>query len=115
MSSITRIPHTTTWDYLIKSLADRFIRSPKVVKEEIMTEFWTSSSDGAVEKSFKLFAMRRLLEILQRCFHSLEVRFDIISFLRLLSTLLIKIYRTRQTPIPRNFATNLNRLKTKLA
>ena len=85
MSSITRIPHTTTWDYLIKSLADRFIRSPKVVKEEIMTdvsnlvqEFWTTLSDGAVEDKF--FAMRRLLEILQRCFHFLEVRFDIISF-----------------------------------
>ena len=110
MSSITRVPHTTTWDYLNGCLADRFIRSPKVVKEEIMTdvsnlvqEFWTTSSDGAVEESFKFFAMRRLLEILQRCFHSLEVRFDIISFLRLLSTFLIKIYRS------------LNRLKTESA
>ena len=100
MSSITRVPRTTTWIYFTEHLEDRFIRSPIVVKEEIMTdvsdlvqEFWTTSSDGAVEESFNFFAMRRLLEILKQCFDSLEVRFDIISFLRLLSTLLIEIYR----------------------
>ena len=79
MSSTTRVLHTTTWDYFISHLPDRFRRSPLAVKEAIMTdindlvqEFWRTSSD--VEPSF--FAMRRLLEILQRC---LEVCFDIIS------------------------------------
>ena len=88
-SSITRV-HTTTWNYFTKSLSDRFIRSPEVVMEEIMTDindllqdFWTSSN-GAVGTSF--FAMRRLLGILKKCFDSLEVCFDKISFLRLLST-----------------------------
>ena len=95
MSSITRV-HATTWDYftenLEKGLEDRFLDSPKVVKEEIMkdindlvqgSEFATSINlNGAV------FAMRssRLLRILQSCFNSLEneldymVCFDIISF-----------------------------------
>jgi hypothetical protein len=83
MSSITRVLHTTTWVYFTEHLAYRFIRSPKVVKEAIMTnindlvqEFWTTSSDGAVGASF--FAMRRLLEILQKCFDFLKVCFDII-------------------------------------
>ena len=44
---------------------------------DLVQEFWRSSSDGAVEASF--FAMRRLLEILQGCFDILEVCFDIIS------------------------------------
>ena len=84
MSSFTRV-HATTWDYFTKSLADRFIRSPKVVKEEIMTdindlvqEFWTSSN-GAVGAS--LIAMRRLFEILLGYFNFLKVCFDIIIFL----------------------------------
>ena len=76
-SSITRV-HTTTWDYFTKRLARRFIDSPEVVKEEIMTdindlvqEFWTSSN-GAVGTSF--FGMRSgcLFEILQWCFDCLE-------------------------------------------
>ena len=83
-SSITRV-HTRTWSYFTKSLADRFIHSPKELKEAIMTdindlvqEFWTSSN-GAVGTSF--FAMRSscLFGILQKCFESL-VCFDIISF-----------------------------------
>ena len=89
-SSITRILHTTTWDYFAKYLRVRFIPSPKVVKETIMTdindlvqEFWTSS-DGAVGASF--IAMRRLLEILQGCLDSWKVCFDIIFILRLPST-----------------------------
>jgi hypothetical protein len=60
-----------------------FSRSPKVVKEAIMTdindlvqEFLRTSSDGAVEAS--LFAMRRLLGILQGCFDILEVCFLIL-------------------------------------
>ena len=72
MSSITPVLHTTTWDYFTSRLPDCFIRSPKEVKEAIMTdindlvqEFWTSS-DGTVGAA--LFAMRRLLEILQVCF-----------------------------------------------
>ena len=80
MSSVTRVLHTTTWDYFTRRLADRFIPSPKVVKEEIMRdindlvqEFWTTSIDGAVKASF--FAMRRLLGILQRCLFFLEVCF----------------------------------------
>ena len=86
-SSITRVLHTTTWIYFT-ILGDRFFRSPKVVKEAIMTdiydlvqEFWTSS-DGAVGASF--IAMRRLLEILQLVLW--KVCFDIIFVLRLPST-----------------------------
>ena len=93
-SSITRV-HTTTWDYFTESLPGCFIRSPKEVKEEIMTDiynlvqefkFWTSST-GAVETSF--FAMRssRLLGILQTCFDSLEINvIHIISFFATAST-----------------------------
>ena len=92
--SITRL-HTETRNYFNQSLVDHFIRSPKVVVEEIMTDisdllqkFWTTSN-GAVEASF--FAMRSscLLGILQICFDSLVdddmvnddmVCFDIIPF-----------------------------------
>ena len=78
-SSITRVLHTTTWDYFSLRLPGDFRHSPKVVKEAIITdiddlveEFRTNSSD--VGASF--FAMRRLLDILQDI---LEVCFDIIS------------------------------------
>ena len=84
MPSITRVLHPTTWDYFISRLPDRFSFSPNVVKEAIMTninhlvqEFWRTSSNRDVGASF--FAMRRLFEILQRCFSNLEVCFDIIS------------------------------------
>jgi hypothetical protein len=84
MSSITPVIHTTTWDYFTSHLPHRFILSPKVVKEAIMTdindlvqELWRTPSD--VGTSF--FAMRCLLKILQECFDDfkLEVCFDIIS------------------------------------
>jgi hypothetical protein len=85
ISSSTRVLHTTTWDYFTSYLPSRFIRSPEVVKEAVMTviddllqEFWRTSSDGVVGTSF--FAMRRLLEILQKCTPILEVCLDIISF-----------------------------------
>ena len=72
MSSITRVPHTTTWDYFILHLPSRFIRTPEIVKEAIMTdindlveEFWRTSNDGDVGAS--LFAMRRLHMILGDC------------------------------------------------
>ena len=91
MSSITRLLHPITWKYFTSRLPDRFIRSPKVVKEAIMAdindlvqEFWRTSSDGAVGAgSESFFAMRRLFENLQECFVILEVCFDIISVLRL--------------------------------
>ena len=83
MSSITRILHTT-WDYFTSQLPDRFSRSPKVVKEAIMTdinhliqEFWGTSSGGVEGAS--LFAMRRLFEILQKCSDIMEVCFVITS------------------------------------
>ena len=83
MSSITRILHTT-WDYFTSKLPDRFSRSPKVVKEAIMTdinhliqEFWGTSSSGVEGAS--LFAMRRLFEILQKCSDIMEVCFVITS------------------------------------
>ena len=86
-SSITRVLHTSTWGYFTAFLGDHFIRSPKVVKEAIMTdindlvqEFWTSS-DGAVGASF--FAMRRLFEILDGCLSFWKVCFDIIDCRRL--------------------------------
>ena len=73
MTPITRVLHTTTWNYFTNHLASRFIHSPKVVKEEIMAdindlvqEFRMSSRDGAAGESF--VAMYRLLEILQVCF-----------------------------------------------
>jgi hypothetical protein len=94
MSSITPVLHTKTWDYFTSRLPDRFSRSPKVVKEEIMRdinnlvqEFWRTSSDGAVGAPFS--EMRQLLEILQVCSDNFEVCFDIVSVLRLPSTLLI--------------------------
>ena len=89
MSSITRV-HATTWKYFANSLPDRFIRSPKVVMEEIMTDIndlvqeLQTSSNGAIAES--LFAMRRLFEILLKCFQLFNVCFDIISVLRLTST-----------------------------
>ena len=86
-SSITRAIHTSTWDYLTPHLPPRFIRSPKVVKEAIITdingfvqEFWRASTDEVNGES--IFAMRRMHEILRRC---LEVCF----FWRLLWTWLI--------------------------
>ena len=88
-SSITRV-HTTTWNYFTDSLEDRFIESPKVVMEEIMTDIndlvqeFQTSSNGAIAAS--LFAMRRLYEILLKCFRLFNVCFDIISVLRSMST-----------------------------
>ena len=73
MSSITRVLHTTTWDFFATYLPDHFSNSPKEVKEAIMVdisdlveEFWRTSSDADVGAS--LFAMRRLFAILQECF-----------------------------------------------
>ena len=92
MSSITRVLHTTTWDYFSKYLGRRFIGSRKVVKEAIMAdinglvqEFRMSSRDGAVGESF--VAMRCLHKILKVYFdRSLEVCFDFSLFLQMLST-----------------------------
>jgi hypothetical protein len=106
--SSTRVLHTTTWVDFTKRLAYRFILSPKVVMEEIITdindlveEFWTTSSDGAVEVSF--FAMRRLLEILQGCFDFSEVCFDIISVFATAVYLADKIYRQTRIISPSRF------------
>jgi hypothetical protein len=91
MSSISRILGLF---YLTSSS-----RSPKIVKEAIMTdindlvqEFWRTSSDGAVGATF--FAMGRLLKILQECFNISEVFLILFPLLRLPSTWLIKNYRT---------------------
>ena len=77
MSSITRVLHTSTWDFFSSHLADGFSQSPKVVQEAIITDiddlvekFRRTSSD--VGASF--FAVHRLLHILQDIF---EVCFDI--------------------------------------
>ena len=48
---------------------------------DLVLEFWMTSGDGGVGGS--TFAMRRLFEILHRCFDNLEVCFDIISALLL--------------------------------
>jgi hypothetical protein len=92
VSSNTRVLHTATWDYFILELPGRFIDSPKVVKEAIMTdindlvqEFGRTSCDEAVGASF--FAIRSLFEILRRCYGYLKVCFDILfPFLTLPST-----------------------------
>ena len=101
MSSTARALHTTTWDYFTSCLPGRFSRSPEVVKGAIMTdinalvqEFWTTSRDAAVGASF--FAMRRLLEILERCSEFLEVCSDIISVFAS-AVLADKIYRCTTT------------------
>ena len=80
MSSITRVLHTATWDYFTSHLPDRFIRSPKAVKESIMTEisdlvqeFWRTSTDGIDASAESLFAMCRLFEILHKCLDNFEV------------------------------------------
>ena len=89
MSSITNV-HATTWNYFANNLSGHFIHSPKVVMEEIMTDIndlvqeLQTSSNGAIAES--LFAMRRLYEILLKCFRLFNVCFDIISVLRLTST-----------------------------
>ena len=88
MSSITRVLHTATWDYLTSCLSNRFIRAPEVVKEAIMTdindfaqEFWRISTDETDEET--LLAMRHLFKILQKCLDSFEVCFFyIFLFLR---------------------------------
>jgi hypothetical protein len=70
------------------------------VKETIMTDindlmrdFWRTSGGGADGESF--FAMRHLLEILQECFHILEVCFDF--FFPFLRQLMKIFYRGRRT------------------
>ena len=85
MSSITRVLHTSTWNYLTSHLPYRFTCSPYVVKEAIMAdindlvqEFWSTSTDGIDRES--LFAMRRLFEILQKCLDSFEVCFIYFCF-----------------------------------
>ena len=99
MSSITRVLHTTTWNYFTSCLPNRFVRSPKVLKEAIMAdindlvqEFWRYSSDGSVVSGVSFFAMRLLFENMEEYFVILEVSFDIISISRLPLTWLIKIY-----------------------
>ena len=94
MSSISRVLHSATWNYFTSRLPERFIRSPKLVKEAIMTnindlvqEFWRTSTDRTDGES--LFAMRRLFEILQKCLDKFQVCF-IFLLLRLPSTWLIK-------------------------
>ena len=86
MSSITQVLHTATWHYFILNLPVGFVRSPKVVKEAIMTdindlvqEFCRTSSD--VGASF--FAMHFLLQVLEQIF---EVCSDIIAVLATAST-----------------------------
>ena len=98
MSSITRVLHTKTLDCFTSCLADRFIRSPKVVKEAIMTdindlvqEFWRTSSYLDVGAS-SFFVMHRLFEILQSI---LEVRFDTISVFATVVDIADKTYRCR--------------------
>ena len=104
MSSITRVLRTATWDFFTSRLPDRFIRSPKIVKEVIMTdindfvqESWRTSSDGAVKASF--FAMRRLLGILQDCFNNLDVCFAVFATAVDLAEK-EEFYRSQQTVIP---------------
>ena len=90
MPSNTQVLHIATWNYFTICLPDRFSRSPKVLKEAIMTDindfvqefwsFWWISSDENVVNVASFYAMRCLLEILQKCFDILKVCFAIISF-----------------------------------
>jgi hypothetical protein len=99
MSSITRVLHTTTWEYFTNRLPNRFRHSPRIVKEAIMKdinnlvqEFWRTSSDGDVGASF--FEMRRLLEILQVCSDNFYVCFVILSVFATAVDLADKSYRS---------------------
>ena len=85
MSSIPRVLHSATWVYFTSRLPYRVSRSPKVVKEAIMTdindlmqEFWRTSSDGAVRATF--FAMSCLLKILQRCLNISGFNISVLCF-----------------------------------
>ena len=86
MSSIPRVLHTSTWDFLSSRLPYRLRHSPRVVKEAIMTDIddlvqeLMTSSDESVGVSF--FEMRRILQVLQVCFRFRfwEVCFDISVF-----------------------------------
>jgi hypothetical protein len=49
---------------------------------DLVQDFWRTSSDGADGESY--LSMRRLLHVLQECFHTLEVCFDFISVFQLL-------------------------------
>ncbi|KAF8816498.1 hypothetical protein BYT27DRAFT_7182054 [Phlegmacium glaucopus] len=69
--STTRLPHSATWGYVKFHLPSRFIASPKLVKDAIMTdineltqEFWEISNTGAVDVFFT--AMLCLMWILER-------------------------------------------------
>ena len=106
MSSITRVLHAATWDYFTSHLPEHFNSSSKAGKEAIMTEindlvqeFWKTPSDGTVGASF--FEMRRLFEILQKCFDDLEVHFYISVFATGFD-LADKSNRCRQTPMRLN-------------
>ena len=83
VSSNTRVLHTATWDYLTSVLPTRFLFSPKVVVEAIMTdindlvqEFWRTSCD---EVGASFFAMHRFFRILESCYEYLTVGFYILS------------------------------------
>ena len=87
--SSTICVHTATLDYFTSCLPDRFSRSPKAVKEAVMSdindlvrEFWRNSSHGAVGASF--YALRFLFEILQHGVLLFWKCVVIIPFLRLL-------------------------------
>ena len=74
-SSITRV-HTTIWGYFTKSLAHRFIDSPKVVKEEIMTdindlmqELWTSNNGASASGKHKFSYSSYLVLLVSGALH----------------------------------------------
>ena len=48
------------------------------ISNDLVQEFWRTSSDGDVEASFSAMHPSRLFEILQKCFDGLEVCVDII-------------------------------------
>ena len=100
MSSITRILHPKTWVYFTSRLPNRFNRSPKEVKEAIMTdindlvqEFWRTSSIRDIGASF--VAMRRLFEILETCSEVCVI----ISVFATTVGLANKVYSRQQSPI----------------
>ena len=110
-SSNARVLHTATWDYFTSTylygLPDRFHHSPKSVKDTIMTdindlvqEFSRTSSDVGAS----LFAMRRLLEVLQRCSDISEVCFDIISIFGTAVDLADKILQSLTNPNSWNYS-----------
>jgi hypothetical protein len=99
-SSITRVLHTTTWDYFTSRLPDRFSHSPKVVKEAIMTDI-----NDLVQESVKPQEMLGHLSLqCIVCLKFWKCVLTLFPFLRLPSTWLIIFLQMSANPNSWNYS-----------